>query len=142
MKKLLYIPLVLVCFFACKNDKEEINPESLIGPLVGKWMVKETELIVNGKKVWQPASASLPVYVTIHSDGIILDADGNVDCCGSNELNINGSSFKIDPKSRIPFSGNCIGVSCVICPAQDIDHSGNEMIISYCMGPRVRYVKI
>lgn len=142
MKKLLYIPLLFIFLVACKSNKEEAEPTSLIDPLVGKWLVKEIELTVNGNKVWQPASPSQPEYLIFRSDGVMLDVNEKASCCGPRELKINGSLYEIKPQTEVVYSLNCAAVDCVGCPVLDVEYFGNEMITSCYLGPRVKYVRI
>jgi hypothetical protein len=142
MKKLLYFSLLLIFLTGCKNDKDDNTPEPLIKPLVGKWLLKQTELTVNGKKVWQPAPASQPVYLLFRSDGIILNADGKASCCGPKELKINGGLYEIKPQTTVVYSLDCTAVDCFACPTFDIEYAGNEMIISSCFDTRIKYVRV
>ncbi len=141
MKRLLYIPLLLIFLFSCKKDEQDASPQNLVSSLDGKWLMTETEVTVNGKKVWQAVNTLTPVYLIFRSDGVILDGDGKANCCGPNELNINGRSFKIQPQSAVSYNSNCAAVNCIACPVLDIEQSGNQMIITYCIGGRVKYIK-
>ncbi|GLU51948.1 hypothetical protein [Dyadobacter frigoris] len=142
MKRLLYIPLLLILLLGCKsNENDSATPQSLVTSLSGKWLMTETEVTVNGKKVWQVVNTLTPVYLIFRSDGVMLDGDGKASCCGPNALSINGNFFKIEPQSEVTYSLDCAAVDCLACPVLDIEYSGNQMIITYCIGGRVKYIK-
>lgn len=143
MKRLYCIPLLIMLLLGCKsNENDSIAAQSVVQSLAGKWLMTETEQIVGGKFVWQPVTTLTPVYIILSPEGILLDADGKASCCGPNELNINGSNFKIDPVVKQSYyNADCATVFCYSCPTMDIEQSGNEMIISYCQSGRVKYVK-
>lgn len=142
MKRLLYIPLLLIFLLGCKsNENDAATPQGLVASIEGKWLMTETEVTVNGKKVWQAVNTLTPVFLIFRSDGVILDGDGKASCCGPNELSINGTSYKIQPQSAVTYNANCAAVNCVACPVLDIEYSGNQLIITYCIGGRVKYVK-
>jgi hypothetical protein len=94
------------------------------------------------QKVWQPVSASQPVYMTFRSDGVVLDGDGKANCCGPKELKVNGSLFEIKPQTEVTFNMNCASVDCYGCPVLDIEYAGNEMIINTCFSTRIKYVRV
>jgi hypothetical protein len=141
MKKLLYFSFLFILLSGCK-DKDDKEPVPLIKPIIGKWLVAETEVTVNGTKVWQPASASQSVYVIFRSDGVVLNGDGKANCCGTKELKVNGSIFEIKPETEVAFYINCELVNCYACPVLDIEYAGNEMIINTCFGTRIKYFRV
>ena len=141
MKRLFYIPLLFILLFGCKKDKIDMQPDEIIEPLVGKWLLTESEQSVNGKKVWQPVNSNDPQYLVFRFDGVMFDKDGNAACCAPKELSINGNLFTIQPKTKVIYD-NCVAVLCLYCPVFDIEYVGNQMIISYCGAGRVKYNKM
>ncbi|MBE9461192.1 hypothetical protein ACFP1I_20400 [Dyadobacter subterraneus] len=140
MKRLFYIPLLFILLFGCKKDKIDMQPDEIIEPLVGKWLLTESEQSVNGKKVWQPVNSNDPQYLVFRFDGVMFDKDGFANCCTPKELSINGNSFTIQPKRKVVY-GKCAAVSCAYCAVWGIEYSGNEMILNYCFGVREKYIK-
>jgi hypothetical protein len=144
MKRLLCIPILVIMLLGCKsNENDSVAAKSVaLQSIVGKWLMSETEQIVNGKLVWTKATTLTPVYLSFSPEGVPLDSDGLAFCCGPDELYVNGSNIKIDPKAKLPYVNPvCVLSSCISCPTMDIEQSGNEMVVSYCQGGRVKYVK-
>ena len=144
MKRLYCIPLLLIMLLGCKsNENDDVAAQSAaLQSLVGKWLMTETEQIVNGKLVWTKATTLTPVYLFFSPEGVPLDSDSLAFCCGPAELYINGSNIKLDPKAKLPYYNPvCALASCISCPTMDIEQSGNEIIVTYCQGGRVKYVR-
>jgi hypothetical protein len=144
MKRLLYVPILVMILLGCKsNENDSVAVQSAaLQSLVGKWLMTETEQIINGKLVWTKAATLTPVYLSFSPEGVPLDSDGLAFCCAPNELYVNGSNIKIDQKAKlIYFNEACAKVNCISCPTMDIEQSGNEIIVSYCQGARIKYVR-
>lgn len=131
---------MFIFLFNCKKDKVDSQPDEIIKPIVGQWHLTEIEQEVNGKKVWQPFTSTNPQYLVFRSDGVMFDINGFASCCGPKELSINGASFIVEPKTNITY-GHCAAVSCAYCAVLDIDYSGDQMILTYCFGARLKYIK-
>ena len=145
MKRLLCIPILVMMLLGCKsNENDSVAAQSAaLQSIFGKWLMTETEQVVNGKLVWAKATTLTPVYLSFSPEGVPLDSDGLAFCCGPDELYVNGSNLKIDPKARLPYLNEaCSKVNCISCPTMDIEQSGNEIIVSYCQGARIKYVRI
>lgn len=140
MKRLFYIPLLFLFLFNCKKDKVDIQPDEIIKPLVGEWVLTEREQLVNGKKVWRPVLTFNLEYLIFRSDGVMFDINGFASCCGPKELSINGSSFIVEPKTNVGY-GHCANVNCAYCAVLDIDYSGDQMILTYCSGAKFKYFR-
>lgn len=140
MKRLFYITLLFIFLFNCKNDKIDARQDELIKPIVGQWRLTEIEQVVNGKKVWQPLDSISPQYLVFRSDGLMFDKNGFANCCGPKELSINGFSFKVNPETHVNY-GHCAAVSCAYCAVFGVEYSGDQMILTYCSGPRFKYIK-
>ncbi|WP_159470631.1 hypothetical protein [Dyadobacter sp. 3J3] len=140
MKRLFYIPLLLILLLNCKKDKIDTQPDEIMKPLVGKWHLTETEETVNGKKMWVPVTLTT-VYVTFRFDGILLDEKEMVGCCATKIYNINNTKFEVIPRAAVPYY-DCSTVYCAACPSYDIEFNGNEMIISRCNSARSKYIRV
>lgn len=140
MKRLFYIPLLFILLVNCKKDNVDAQPDEIIKPIVGEWLLTETEQVVNGKKVWQPAKTMNLEYLVFRSDGVMFDKDGYANCCAPQKLSINGNSYTIQPETKVLYE-KCVNVSCVYCEVLNIDYSGDQMILTYCFGARVKYIK-
>jgi hypothetical protein len=141
MKQFIYLSLLLMMLSNCK-ESEDTPPMSLATQTVsGKWLLKETEQIVNGKLVWQPSNALSPGYIIFRSDGVIMNEEGKVSCCAPKLLNINNKQFEIKPDKAFEYAEDCSQIFCGSCPVWDIELKGDEMIISPCQVPRNKYVR-
>ena len=144
MKRLLYVPILVMMLLGCKsNENDSVAAQSAaLQSIFGKWLMTETEQVVNGKLVWTKATTLTPVYLSFSPEGVLLDSDGLAFCCGPDELYVNGSNIKIDQKAKLTyFNEACATVNCIGCPTMDIEQSGHEMIVSYCQGGRVKYIR-
>jgi len=141
MKQLLYIPVILLLILGCASDRDAGPQISDAAPVEGKWLLIETEQIVNGKKVWIPANTLTPTYIYFRYDGVILNEDRKSACCAPKFLSINNNLIEIKPQETIAYVSDCTLVLCGSCPVWDIEMTGNEMIIAQCQVPRNKYVK-
>ncbi|WP_159470633.1 hypothetical protein [Dyadobacter sp. 3J3] len=141
MKRLFYIPLLILFLFNCKKDKIDTQPDEIMKPLVGRWNLKETEQIVNGEKVWVPFAGSEAVYTNFRFDGIELDENGKASCCAPKIYNINNTIFEVTPRVAVAYDYDCTLVDCMPCPSYDIEVNGNQMMISRCSLARSKYRK-
>lgn len=140
MKRLFYIPFVLFIIFSCKDEKDgQVSASMASDYISGKWLLTETEQVVNGKLVWQPVVSLKPSYLVFRADGAILDENGEGYCCPPSVLVINGNKFNVTGKA-VP-AGVCSTVLCASCLTWDVDVSGNTMLITYCSSSRSKFVR-
>ena len=141
MKRYLYILLIPFLLLNCKKEKE---PAPVIRGIVGRWRLDAVEKTVNGQKVWEKVSYDPPTYLAFRFDGVILDGKGLPWCCSPEMLIVNGTSFKIEPKAKVPSNPQCAYVDCFTCPSWDLEPKENELILtSSCqsLNSRSRYFR-
>lgn len=138
MKSILLL-FLLVFVSSCK-EKYLITED--IQPLVGKWRLVAVESV--GKNEWQYVTQNKEYEFEIRYDGVVLWPNGLPACCAPNKLDINGKTFKIVPKSRLPENPQCALVNCVYCETWYMDLQDDLLTIRYCNGGvgRARYTKI
>lgn len=141
MKRYLYILLIPFLLLNCKKEKE---PAPAIKEIVGRWRLDAVEKTVNGQKVWEKVSSDSPSYLTFRFDGVILDGKGLPWCCSPETLIVNGTSFKIKPKAKVPTNPQCALIDCVSCSSWDLEQKENELIITLAcqsLNYRHRYLR-
>ena len=141
MKRLIYIPLFLIIVFACAENNDAERPVAALPTSDSKWLLTETEQLVNGKKVWVAVSTLQPEFLVFRYDGMILNGDGKASCCYPKNLLINNTSYEVKPQSAVSYTSDCSSVICAPCPIWDIEMKGSEMIIAQCQNPRNKYVR-
>ncbi|MCE6991638.1 hypothetical protein [Dyadobacter sp. CY323] len=144
MKRLLYISLILTVLFACKNDSMDTldNPAAFASTISGTWKLVAVERSsIDNKNVWEPVPAAQADTLIFRGDGLILYGDGSPRCCAPKSLVINGNLMDIKPQTAIPANPLCARVNCVYCPSWDLSLTGNQLIISSCLGFREKYVR-
>ncbi|MPR33739.1 hypothetical protein [Salmonirosea aquatica] len=146
MKRYLYIFLLPLLLLNCKKESEPA-PLPAIEEIVGKWRLDAVEKTVNGQKVWEQVSGPVPIftyYLVFRFDGVILGEKGLSWCCSPETLIVNGTSFKIKPKAKVPTNPQCAYVDCISCPSWDLEQRDNELILtSACefLNYRHRYLR-
>lgn len=143
MKRLLYIPLFLVCLLSCKEDNDSSPMQSMtFQTMSGAWRSAEVEKSSLGNgSTWEPIAAAQSDTLVFRSDGVILNANGKPRCCAPNTLTVNGRLYDVKPTSALPANADCELVNCVTCPTWEISWEGNQMIIGTCNSPKTKYVR-
>lgn len=143
MKRLLYIPVVLVWLLSC-NSSTDSDPTVLnsFSTVSGQWYSIEAERSsLDNKSVWEAIPATQTDTLIFRGDGVILNADGKPRCCAPSTLTINGRLLDVKPQTALPGNPECALLNCVTCPTWEISWNDDQMIISTCNSPRVKYVK-
>ncbi|TLV01198.1 hypothetical protein [Dyadobacter luticola] len=143
MKRLLYLPLFLTLFFACKKDSMDSAYDAAnIQTIAGPWRLVEVEKTsLANQRFWEKVPANQSDTLVFRSDGVILNGDGTPRCCAPNSLLINGAIMEIKPQSAIPANPICFYVSCVNCPTWELTWTDDTLIISSCLSGRTKYVR-
>lgn len=124
----------------CKDNDD--SRASVIQKIVGRWRLIEYEKTQNGEKLWVKAnSTTQPSHINVDKNGLILNDQGYLPCCPPEWLTINGNSFKIIRKEGVFTEPICVSASCAPCPNLKIQQSGNELIITHCIGLRAKYIR-
>lgn len=145
MRRLLYIPLVLVCLLSCKedSDRDAMQPAiTAFRSVSGTWHSVEIERSsLDNKNAWEQIPAAKSDTLVFRTDGVVLNANGTPRCCAPASLIINGELADIKPQSMLPNNPQCELLNCITCPAWEISMTADQMIISTCSSPRVKYVR-
>ncbi|MHA4742158.1 hypothetical protein [Dyadobacter sp. MSC1_007] len=142
MKSLLYISLIGLLSLSCKKDSGDVYPQASFSTISGKWHSIEMERSsLDNKSVWEPIAAAQSDTIVFRGDGVILNADGSPACCAPTSLIINGQLIDIRPQSGLPVNPLCATVNCVNCPTWEVSWNDDQLIITTCNAPRVKYVR-
>lgn len=145
MKRLLYLPLYFLVLLSCSKDSQEVQSAAEflnVALFEGKWKLAETEKItIDHQKLWEPVSGAQSYTMILRNDGVILNADGKPACCAPTSLIINDQLMQIKPQSPIPTNEACELVNCINCPTWEIELTGNQMIVTACNSPRMKFVR-
>lgn len=143
MKRLLYIPVVLVWLLSCQKDADS-DPTAMLyfSTISGPWHSIEAERSsLDNKSVWEPIPATQSDTLIFRNDGVILNADGKPRCCAPGTLTINGTLRDVKPQTALPGNPECALLNCVTCPTWEISWNDDQLIISTCNTPRIKYVR-
>ena len=132
IKQLIFIALFLAAITGCKKDKAD--PVAKIEGIFGRWRATETEESQNGKKVWQTVGNAW--FINFRTDGTVVDENGNPACCPPEILTIDGVTIKLPPATY-----SCISVRCSRCINMRVEQRGNQIIVTMCNSPRVKYIR-
>ncbi|WP_229214307.1 hypothetical protein [Dyadobacter flavalbus] len=147
MKRLLYLPLYFLVLLSCSKDSQEVQSAAEFlnagsGSFAGSWKLTEKEKVtIDDQKIWEPVSASQQYTMILRYDGVILNADGKPACCPPTSLIINDHLLDIKPQSPIPTNEACELVNCINCLTWEIEFTGNQMIVTACNSPRMKFVR-
>ena len=143
MKRLLYIPLVLVCLLSCKKDSiGDMSPGALFTTVSGPWHSIEIERSsLDNKSTWEPIAASKSDTLIFRGDGVVLNVNGTPRCCAPATMIINGTLLDVKPQAALPNNPQCELLNCITCPTWEISLSDDQLIIGTCSSPRTRYVR-
>ena len=132
MKHILLLFLISILSLQCKKDQTP-DPDPQIASIVGRWRLAGYEIEENGKKVWKLNPNDITSYITFRFDGVMLDSKGLAMCCPPSAYKLNGTIFKIIPKAELAVNPQCGVIDCVSCETLQMDQSGDELIITYCL---------
>lgn len=143
MKRLLYIPVVLVCLLSCKkeSDSDPMQFSAAFQSVAGTWHSVEIERSsLDNKSVWGPIASEKSDTLIFRTDGVVLNADSTPRCCAPPTLIINGQLLDVKPQTALPNNPLC-ELNCITCPTWEISWNDDQMIISTCASPRIKYVR-
>ncbi len=143
MKRLLYIPLVLVWLLSCKKDSvNDLSPNYAFSAVSGIWHSVEVERSsLDNKSTWEPIDAAKSDSLIFRTDGVVLNADGTPRCCAPATMIINGTLLDVKPQTALPNNPQCELLNCITCPTWEISISDDQLIIATCNSPRMKYVR-
>ena len=143
MKRLLYIPLVLVWLLSCKKDSfDDMSPNLAFTTVSGPWHSIEIERSsLDNKSTWEPIAASKSDTLIFRGDGVVLNANGTPRCCAPATMIINGNLLDVKPQTALPNNPQCELLNCITCPTWEVSLSDDQLIIGTCNSPRVKYVR-
>lgn len=143
MKRLLYIPLVLVWLLSCKKDSVgDLSPNYAFSTVSGIWHSVEVERSsLDNKSTWEPIEAAKSDSLIFRIDGVVLNADGTPRCCAPATMIINGNLLDVKPQTALPNNPQCELLNCITCPTWEISLSDDQLIIGTCNSPRTKYVR-
>ena len=144
MKRLLYIPLVLVWLLSCKKETADdpmqfgIALKSIAGP----WHSIEVERFsLDNKSTWEPIPANQTDTLIFRADGVVLNTDGRPRCCAPGTLIINGQLLDVKPQTALPSNPECELLNCITCPSWEISWNDDQLIVGSCNSARTRFVR-
>ncbi|MCE7066813.1 hypothetical protein [Dyadobacter sp. CY326] len=144
MKRLLYIPLCIALLLSC-TEKEDMSAMTAYAfeTIQGKWYLTAVEKnsIDGTKNIWEQVAAGKADTLVFRADGVVLDASGKPACCVPGAFIINGNLMEVRPQTAVPANPLCASVNCVNCPSWDIQLNGNEMIMTQCNKPRLKFIR-
>ncbi|WP_353721427.1 hypothetical protein [Dyadobacter sp. 676] len=143
MKRLLYLPLVLVWLLSCQKESAgDLAPNYAFATVSGPWHSIEVERSsLDNKSTWEPIEASKSDTLIFRGDGVVLNADGTPRCCAPATMIINGTLLDVKPQTALPNNPQCELLQCVACPSWEISLSDDQLILAPCNSPRVKYVR-
>ncbi|SDH04326.1 hypothetical protein SAMN04487996_12781 [Dyadobacter soli] len=143
MKRLLYIPLILVWLLSCKKDSfDDLAPNAAFSGVTGVWHAIEIERSsLDNKSTWEPIAAAKSDSLIFRGDGVVLNVDGTPRCCAPATMIINGQLVDVKPQTALPNNAQCEKLNCVTCPTWEISLSDDQLIIGTCNAPRMKYVR-
>ncbi|TLV03738.1 hypothetical protein [Dyadobacter luticola] len=130
--------LLLLAVMGC--EKEPVEPNPLIKPLVGKWKLTAIQIEGAGIKSWQDLPFDALNNIEIRHDGVILDYKQEGVCCHPASLNINGSIVLITRTLKVPDNTNCVS-SCIQCQVWTFALANEEMTLTGCVPSDVKKYK-
>lgn len=144
MKRLLYIPLVLVWLLSCKKESADDPMQfgATFKTIAGPWHSIEVEKSsLNNQNTWEPVASAKSDSLIFRNDGVVLNADGTPRCCAPTTLTINGQLLDVRPQSALPNNPQCELLNCITCPTWEISWNDDQLIIGSCNSPRIKYVR-
>jgi hypothetical protein len=142
MLRQVYTLLFLLVLLSCKQDSMEQPMLTDTASMAGTWRLIETEKGGYGQKFWEATAAKPSDTRIIRQDGVILDSDSLQVCCSPNSLLINGHFFKLPADSTIQKNPVCAVTPCLVCDTWEIERrKKDQIIITYCDGVRMKYVR-
>jgi len=114
---------------------------ALTESVAGLWHLSEKEAGSFGKKYWIDAQATSKDSRIILRDGSILGEDSLTVCCAPTSLFINKRLIEVKPNPTLTTNPLCTLIECISCPTWDLEWAGNQLIITYCDGTRLKYLR-
>lgn len=137
MKQFALFLMLLTITFGCK----QYDPEAILKPIVGSWIVSEREQTENGKKTWVTVADSLRGGYTFREDGAVMMGEFT-SCCHPKFFSINGQKVKAPANEKLNMHPMCAYVNCVYSETWYIEVQGDELILSFEGGSRTKYVRV
>lgn len=142
MLRQLFILLLLFVLSACKKDSAE-SPffDFLSDSWGGVWHLSEIETGPYGKKYWVNANGTAKDIRILLNDGTMLTADSLQVCCAPKSYLVNGQSLSLPEPAAKYVNPACAIINCEYCAVWDMELRNNQLIITYCKGERLKYVR-
>lgn len=141
MLRQLSILLFLFLTLSCQKDSMDVPSDALAESVAGVWHLSEKEAGSFGKKYWEDAKATPKDHRIILGNGSVLDTDSLSVCCAPTSLLINKNLIEVKPNPSLTVNPLCALIECVSCPTWDLEWTGNQLIITYCDGTRLKYLR-
>lgn len=142
MKSLLYTSLICVLLLSCKKDSGDVFPQATFSTMSGQWhSIEKERSSLDNKSNWESIPAAQSDTIVFRGDGVILNVDGSPACCAPTSLIVNGQLLDIRPQSGLPVNPVCASITCVNCPTWEISWTDDQMIVTTCNAPRVKYIR-
>jgi hypothetical protein len=142
MLRQLFILLLLFIVSACSKDTADApQADALYGSVAGTWHLSEKEAGSYGQKYWVNANGTAKDIRVILQDGTILTTDSLQVCCAPKSYYINGYLRDLpEPDSKL-VNPACAVIQCEYCSVWDMDLRADQLIITYCKGEKLKYVR-
>lgn len=142
MLRQLFILLLLFVLSACKKDSAESPLFDFVSDSWGGvWHLSEIETGPYGKKYWVNANGTAKDIRIILPDGTMLTSDSLQVCCAPKAYKI-GNVLKDIPEPAAKYvNASCSVVYCENCSFWEMDLKGDQLIITYCKGEKLKYVR-
>lgn len=137
MKQFALFVIFLTLILGCKKD----DPETIVTPIVGRWLLSEREQTENGKKTWITIPDSLGGGFTFREDGAVLFGNGYTICCHPKFLSVNGQKVNAPARQKLNMDPICTFANCIYSETWYIEVQGDELILTFEGGSRTKYVR-
>ncbi len=141
MLRQLFNFLFLLLLFSCKKEAIDVPVNDYMHSISGQWNLSQREKGTYGKKYWEDARATSKDHLIFLESGTIVDLDSLPVCCQPNYLQINKVTIEIKPSPQVAPNPVCALVQCIGCTTWDLEWAKNMLIITYCDGTRLKYIK-
>lgn len=142
MLRQLFILLLLFIVSACSKDSAD-SPhfDSLNSASTGAWHLSEIETGPYGKKYWVNANGTAKDIRILLNDGTMLTADSLQVCCAPKSYYLNGHLWNLPEPAAKYVNAACAVINCEYCAVWDMELRSDQLIITYCKGERLKYVR-
>lgn len=141
MLRQLSILLILLLVLSCKEDSADVSPDMYMDSVSGQWNLFQQEKGTYGKKYWENVQATSKDHLIILDKGNIVGLDSMAICCAPNFLQINKTLVEIKANPQVTLNPQCALVQCASCSTWDLELVKNTLIITYCDGTRLKYIR-